>query len=447
MGVWQPSPRGRQVAQSAPELKEEFFRALPDLTPGDIGSSPYSVKDYTVNPAIGGDEGLREFRMRLRARNLRLMLDLVPNHFALDNEWVTRFPERFVQGTAADLDRAPQNFYRAGQDPGGRIFAHGRDPYFDGWRDTVQINIFSPEMRQAMIELILALATVCDGIRCDMAMLLMNRIFKNTWKNRVGEAPAVEFWAEAIQAVKSSHPEFIFLAECYWDLEWEMQQLGFDFTYDKKLYDRLREGNPEPVRLHLGAAPDYQDHLARMIENHDEARAAAVFEGVRQKAAAVITFGAPGLRFFHEGQLCGRKVKVPVQLRRRPAEPPDPEIVQLYNRILSALSDDCFLNGTWRQLDAAQAWQDNRSHRRLIAYWWSRGGQERLVAANLSGDPSQGYIPMPISSDRGRDVRLRDLISDRVYDRNAEDLRTRGLYLALGGFDAHLFRIESPPLS
>ena len=38
-----------------------------------------------------------------------------------------------------------------------------------------------------------------------------------------------------IPAVKGRHREFQFIAEAYWDLEWELQQQSFDFSYDKKL--------------------------------------------------------------------------------------------------------------------------------------------------------------------------------------------------------------------
>src|SRR5512132_1770209 len=72
-------------------------------------------------------------------------------------------------------------------------------------------------------------------------------------------------------------PGFLFMAEVYWDLEWTLQQQGFDYCYDKRLYDRLREGRARPIRDHLVAPLDYQDELARFLENHDEPRAAATF--------------------------------------------------------------------------------------------------------------------------------------------------------------------------
>src|SRR4051812_17824616 len=107
------------------------------------------------------------------------------------------------------------------------------------------------------------------------------------------------------------------LAEVYWDLEYKLQQLGFDYTYDKRLYDRLVKNDANLLRLHLRATVDYQQRLARFIENHDEERAVTVFGRPRSCAAAVLALTLPGMRLLHEGQLAGRARRVPVQLGRR----------------------------------------------------------------------------------------------------------------------------------
>jgi len=91
------------------------------------------------------------------------------------------------------------------------------------------------------------------------------------------------------------------MAEVYWDLEWTLQQQGFDYCYDKRLYDRLRDGHAAPIRGHLLAGLDYQDKLVRFLENHDEPRGASEFSWPQHRAAAIITYFSPGLRFFHQG--------------------------------------------------------------------------------------------------------------------------------------------------
>ena len=124
----------------------------------------------------------------------------------------------------------------------------------------------------------------------------------------------------AIKAVREKVPGFCFMAEVYWDMEWELQQQGFDYAYDKRLYDRLHEGHARAVREHFYAGLDYQDKLARFLENHDEQRAASAFDQKKHEAAAVITFLSPGLRFFHQGQFEGRKKRISPHLVRAPEE-------------------------------------------------------------------------------------------------------------------------------
>src|SRR5262249_12058491 len=130
-----------------------------------------------------------------------------------------------------------------------------------------------------------------DGVRCDMAMLVLPEVFERTWG-----VQAQSFWPRAIRLVRERAPEFCFMAEVYWDLEWTLQQQGFDFTYDKRLYDRLREGHARPVREHFCAGLDYQSKMARFLENHDEARSAAAFPPTVHEAAAAVTYLSPGLR-------------------------------------------------------------------------------------------------------------------------------------------------------
>src|SRR4030065_67366 len=107
-----------------------------------------------------------------------------------------------------------------------------------------------------------------------MAMLLITRIFRQTWGERAGALPAREFWEEVIPAVKAPYPQFLMIAEAYWDLEWELLQQGFDYCYDKRLYDRLRHAGAEAVRQHLEADLSYQERLGRFIGNNDDTPAA-----------------------------------------------------------------------------------------------------------------------------------------------------------------------------
>ena len=236
MGVWERSPAGLAIANQNQSLLDDFRRALPDFSCNDNVGSPYCVKRYVVDEHLGGPEGLAVARRELGKRGMNLILDLVPNHVAPDHPWVAEHPEYFIRGSADDARNDPSSYIEIG----GTVRARGRDPYFPAWPDVLQLNAFDAGLRQAVIETISSIAQQCDGIRCDMAMLMLNQIFERTWSGRAGPTPATEYWVDIISATKKIYPGFLFIAEAYWDLEWELQQKGFDFCYDKKLYDRLR---------------------------------------------------------------------------------------------------------------------------------------------------------------------------------------------------------------
>ncbi len=235
------------------------------------------------------------------------------------------------------------------------------------------------------------IAGQCDGVRCDMAMLVLPEVFERTWGTR-----AEPFWPQAIGSVRRQHPGFVFMAEVYWDLEWTLQQQGFDFTYDKRLYDRLVEGHARPVREHLLADLDFQDRSARFLENHDEPRAAATFAPEVHRAAAVITFLTPGLRFFHQGQLEGRTKRISPHLVRAPEETPDREIHEFYDRLLAVLRKPVVRSGEWQWLTCRPAWDGNGSCDAFVAHAWrGPGGERMLVAVNYAPHPSQCYLDLP----------------------------------------------------
>src|SRR5262245_36084154 len=305
LSVWRTSPDSQRVSRSNPEWRREFQETLPDLREQDIGGSGFAIAEYRASELLGGEWALARLRDRLRQRGLKLMLDFVPNHMGLGHAWVESHPERFVEGTDAELAREPRNYTRVVRRSWDRILAYGRDPYFPGWPDTLQLDYSHSGTQDAMLAELQAIAQQCDGVRCDMAMLLLPDVFERTW----GRRPQ-PFWPRATTEVRERVPGFCFMAEVYWDLEWTLQQQGFDYTYDKRLYDRLRDRHARPVREHFLAGLDYQDRLARFLENHDEPRAAATFPPGVHVAAAVLTFLSPGLRFFHQGQFEGRRKRI-----------------------------------------------------------------------------------------------------------------------------------------
>lgn len=436
LSVWQTGAASRAVSL---RQRDSFRSVLPDLTDDDISGSGFAITAYTAPAALGGPAALAGLRERLRQRELKLMLDFVPNHTALDHPWVEQHPDFFVHGTAADLAAAPQNYLRLETAQGSLILAYGRDPYFPGWPDTLQLNYGNPALQVAQIAELLAIAGQCDGVRCDMAMLLLPEVFERTW----GIA-APPFWPRALSALRQAVPGFTVMAEVYWGLEWTLQQQGFDYCYDKRLYDRLRERKAGPVRNHLGAGLDYQARLARFLENHDEPRAAWTFALPVHKAAAVVTFLAPGLRFFYQGQLEGWRVHVPPHLCRGPDEPTDAEIADFYGQLLRVLGHRNFRDGNWSCLDPLPAWFGNSSHDSFIAYLWQSDDGERHVAAvNYGPTRGQCRLILPFPDVEGLTVRLTDLMSPAVYDREGDSLPDPGLFIDLGPWGYNVFEVTT----
>ena len=246
LSVWQTGPAAQRVSRSHSGWRREFEETLEDLREEDIAGSGFAIQSYTVHDDLGGTAALTRLRVRMHRRGLKLMLDFVPNHGGLDQSWTHEHPDYFVHGSEADLARAPQNYCRVPTNGGSLLLAHGRDPYFDGWPDTLQFDYGNSALQQAMIGELMRIAGQCDGVRCDMAMLVLPEVFERTWG-----LSAEPFWPQATESVRRQYPQFQFLAEVYWDLEWTMQQQGFDHAYDKRLYDRLREQHARPVREQL----------------------------------------------------------------------------------------------------------------------------------------------------------------------------------------------------
>ena len=436
LSVWETGSAGRQVSRTNAEWRREFKQTLEDLSEDDIGGSGFAITGYTVSQLLGGDAALSGFRDRLKVRGIKLMLDFVPNHTGLDHPWVKSHPEYYISGTKADLEQAPQNYTRVQSTD--RILAHGRDPYFPGWPDTLQLDYSNSATQEAMLEELLRISAQCDGVRCDMAMLVLPDVFERTWGRR-----SDPFWSRAITQVRRNSAEFCFMAEVYWDLEWTLQQQGFNYAYDKRLYDRLREGHAHAAREHFHAGLDYQNKLSRFLENHDEPRAAATFDQKTHEAAAVITFLSPGLRFFHQGQFEGRKKRISPHLVRAPIEEVNGELKHFYDRLLSALRLDTLRDAQWQLLECTPGWEGNPTSESFIVFAWNGASENRLlVTVNYAASQGQCYVPLPFKEFTGRSVGFNDLMSSARYLRAGNDVVSKGLYLDLPAWGYHVFEVK-----
>ncbi len=438
MGIWKRSAAGRRIFRTDINSFTWYDAALPGWAVTDVVGSPYSIQDYAPDPRIGTWSEIDAVRRKIHDRNMSLILDFVPNHTGPDHPWIQAQPDYYIQGTLADFRRNPSAFFLAETDRGPLFIARGKDPFSPPWPDSAQLNYFNPATRAALLTVLKTISVHCDGVRCDMAMLCLNDVFAKTWGRLTGnfKAPDTEFWPSTIAVF----PGFIWIAEVYWDLEQRMQQAGFNFTYDKGLYDCLRGGSPRDVRQCLNSDLNYQDRTARFLENHDEARAISAFGKERLPAVATIAATLPGLRFYHDGQLRGKKLHLPIQLDRAPEEADDPEVAKLYARLLQLSGAGIFHQKDWKLLEARAA--GDASNQNLIAYQWRSGGDVALIVVNLGASSSQGRVYLDPPVDSSRQHLFSDVLNDRNYQRDGRDLAVNGLFVRLEGYRAHIFKVS-----
>lgn len=430
MGVWSLGSRSLAWSQKCYAGRES------ELSCSDIAGSPYAIHQYTVSEKLGGDSALAAFRAKLQHHGLKLILDFVPNHTALDHPWVKTHPDYFVTSRARRAGAIKP--YR-----GAPIwYAHGHCGHGFPWVDTLQLEYRNPALRAAMLRELETIAARCDGVRCDMAMLVLNRIFANTWR-KWGYAfaePSSEFWSHAIASVKAEFPRFLFLAEVYWDLEERLQELGFDFTYDKRLYDKIVARDAAGAAKHVRAhALQYITRSALFIENHDEPRIASLLSPGEHRAAAFLISVLPGLPFYHDGQFHGARLHANVHFAKRGSEPLDAALERWYDELFTAIGESKVGRGEPVILEPGPAWADNPSHQAFVIVKWQCGPAEfDLAVVNLASHPSQCFAPVVPREAAQGNWTLRDRFSSETHCRPGDDLASRGLYLDLPG---HAFRL------
>ncbi len=431
MGVWKQSPAAQKIARENSDILQQVRSIKPDFSVEDITASPYAVYEYTVDDYFGGNEALAAFRKNLNDRGILLFLDFVGNHTAIDAPVVQERPDLFITTGTQAPHIHPDWFFKTHN---GHYIAHGRDPYFAPWTDTAQLNYFNPATREYMTEQLMQVATMCDGVRCDMAMLSLNKVQRDTWWEFIGgELPREEFWTQALSAVRTDYPEFVFIAEVYWGLEWDIQELGFDYTYDKVLYDRLRFANADSIRGHLRAEHLFQMRSIRFTSNHDEEESLKAFGREKSLAAATIMATLPGARLFHLFQLLGRTERMPIQYVNDDF-PVDKAVEQFYWKILKIASDPAFHGGQWSLRENVPVYAGETSCNQILSWQWKQRHTGKLVIINYSADPAQCRVPFKGIAD----MRVREEMEGKDFTLTPE-LAAQGMELVLKPYESKIF--------
>ncbi len=445
VGVWEPSPESERIAREDKALLEDLKNLPPGFGPEAVGPSPYSVHWYRLNEDLGFEWELKALKEKLNSMGMKLMVDLVSNHTAKDNPYIKECPDCFINGTEEDFKAHPDWFFEMADGEKKRYIAYGRDPNFPPWTDSAQLNYFNPATRERMLSVLLRIADMADGVRCDMVMLTLNEIHDTTWGpllSRGGyKRPQDEFWESAIKAVTEKHPGFIFLAEVYWGLEWRVQQIGFDYTYDKGTYDRLRFQGAQELRGHLRAEKLYQKRSARFIDNHDEQPSISVFGRQKSLAAAVVVATIKGLRFYNDNQLDGIKTRIPLQLNELYERTPDQEVKKFYAKLLKITDHPAFHGGEWALIDVRPCDQENTTNANMLAWSWAQRRTLKVIVVNYSPEVSCGVVNVNIKSE-GETTAIFEELSDRFFSFKSSEL-AGGLRLQqMPPYSAYIFDVE-----
>ena len=300
----------------------------------------------------------------------------------------------------------------------GRVFACGRDPYFPAWPDVLQLNAFHRRFggqrwrRSAKIAGPVRWGPLRHG-HVDGEL-----DFREYVGRPRGRTPLHGILGRCDPGDQKPLPGFLFIAETYWDLEWALQQQGFDFCYDKRLYDRLEHGSGEPSGCISARKPPIRRSwfASSKTTTSREPRQHFRRQGARSRG---VTAHASGGRLFHEGQFDGRKVKVPVFLGRRPAEREDRDLRVFYRKLLRTVDSPVFRNGQW-SLCERTGWPGNPSFQNLVAWNWTIRDGRCLVVVNLSDSPVQARVHVPWQDAHGSTWVLSDPLSGANDEREGD---------------------------
>lgn len=429
MGVWELGPNGLKLSREDYGCIQSYNENLPGWTNDDVIGSPYCIVQYNINPTIGTLDDIKWLREQLHKRGMKLMLDFVPNHSAFEAPELAAHKNYYIwtSNPYQDTSRYASNG-----------IAYGKEYESSSWTDTAQYNYFDLEFRQFQIKKLKFIASIADGVRCDMSHCVLNDVFERCWQNELRalgyNKPSTEFWKDATTAVKAEYPDFIFLAESYHDNEPKLIECGFDYAYDKIPYDKLVYNNVYEFTQQIWArSRDYKSHGCFFTENHDEKRAVAAFETYQKaNAAAALLLTLPGMRFFNMYQWEGPRNRVVVQLRRAAPEAPNIECIHFYDKLFEILKLKCMKYGEFTQINV-------EGSSTIPAWTYSYNNEHILVTVNYCGYRSGGYIKLN-DLPNVQSVPFKEMISGQIYYRNPSEVRNKGLFVLLEPYQVQIFK-------
>ena len=428
MGVWKLGSYGLEF-----DKKMDYSSFLPNWTEDDVIGSPYAITEYTCNPNIGTDDDLIWLREELNSRNMKLMLDFVPNHSAIDAPTASK-TKLYIRAPVGEKD--PNKYTEDG-------LAFGRYNFeAEPWKDVIQWNYWEEETRELMKNNLMTVLSFADGVRCDVASLMLNDAFGETWKKELNywgyKRPETEFWEYAFKEVKAKYPKAIIMAEVYGDSEIEsLYKLGFTYTYDKELLDKLM-GTSSDVNDYISQrTAKYWNHSAHFVENHDENRVVYNMKGniEKSKAAGTIAATLGGLIFMNHGQWSGYKNKLEIHLRRGAYEMEDFGVKRYYKRLMQIIQNSAFKISGFYYIDDISG----EKKKDFVGYIREDGDDHYLVVVNYSETAGCAQVPIYNIEGKGQ-IGLHEVIDDVGYIRYIDNIKEDGLTVCLYPWQTQIFQ-------
>jgi len=438
MGIYVPSPASQDHAK---KYVDQYRYALPNINSNiDIVASPFAIPDYIPNPEIVGNWFKWDKMLeKLHSHGKKVVIDFVPNHTGLDHSWAKTHPEYYIQGSESQYHSSPNFYYPVIDHKGNTHYlAHGKDPNYPEWSDTLQLNIANPIVQEEMGKIMLQLVDHADGIRCDMAMLVNPSTFLRTWgwaltdqqKDFLCHNP---FWEKQLKLVKakadSLGKRFDIAGEIYWDKE----ELGkiFDGMYDNYLYQQFLEvssgKNPQKLREHIkylvkrqNNGQPYRSWL--YVENHDEERGLKKFGGLSKTFAVLAGIIPDSVFMVNQGQEKGSRIRPPMQIGRFPKERVDSSVSKFYKTLFDLKNSRLFQQGDW---DMATIYTENPN---IIALEVRSPDKKicSVVCVNSGNYKAQCSVPEITANKDASVISLTDPSNIKV-----DAIRQQGLFIEL----------------
>ncbi len=504
IGLWERSVASQRIKQR---------RGNPDAV-----ASAYSLRDYVIAEDLGGEAAFTNLRDRAWARGIRLASDMVPNHMGIDSRWVMEHPDWFLSRSDApypaysfsgpDLSDDPRVgvfledhywdatdaavvFKREDRGSGHvRYVYHGNDGTSMPWNDTAQLDYLRPDVREAVIQTILAVARRFPIIRFDAAMTLAKKHIERLWYPEPGQGGAipsraesamskeafdaaipVEFWREVVDRVAAEVPDTLLLAEAFWLMEgYFVRTLGMHRVYNSAFMNMLRdEKNAEyrqVVKNTLEFDPEILKRYVNFMNNPDEKTAVEQFgTGDKYFGVATVLATMPGLPMFGHGQVEGFAEKYGMEFRRAYwDERPNEGLVSRHEWQIFPLLHRRRLFAEVRDFRLYDVVDDGGHVNEDVFAYSNRSGDERaLVVYHNRFGSMHGRIRQSVAfAEKGSDgekrlVRstlaeglgltdapgavavYRDVLAGLEHVREISDLRAHGFRVTLDAYATHVY--------